>query len=186
MNRSSTLTLVLTLMVLAMVGFMVSPAALAEEKEVEDTWAPLRPLVGEWTGTGAGGRSHVEAQYGFTLGGKLLEVSHRAVFSPDEKNPDGEIHEDTGFISYGRARDKFVFRQFHIEGFVNQYALDSLSTDGKTLVFISESIENAPPGTRAKLVISISNEDEITTSFHVAWPEQGFQCYSQNNLKRKE
>jgi hypothetical protein len=72
------------------------------------------------------------------------------------------------------------------QGFVNQYALDSLSADGKTLVFISEAIENAPSGTRAKLVISMPTPDELSSSFHVAWPDKDFRCYSENDLKRKE
>jgi hypothetical protein len=99
MNLRLASTLVLTLMVLVMVGLVVSPMLQAGEEETEDTWAPLRPLIGEWAGTGAGGRSQIEAQYGFALGGEFLEVSHRAMFSSDEKNPEGEIHEDTGFIS---------------------------------------------------------------------------------------
>ena len=37
-----------------------------------------------------------------------------------------------------------MLRQFHIEGFVNQYKLESISADGKTIVFISEAIENIP------------------------------------------
>jgi hypothetical protein len=34
-------------------------------------------------------------------------------------NKTGEIHEDMGMIGYDRARERFVFRQFHVEGFVN-------------------------------------------------------------------
>ena len=29
------------------------------------------------------------------------------------------MHEDRGLISYDHSRDKYVFRQFHTEGFVN-------------------------------------------------------------------
>ena len=47
-------------------------------------------------------------------------------------------------------RKTFVFRQFHGEGFVNQYTLDSLSGDKKMLVFVSEAIENIPQGWRAR------------------------------------
>jgi hypothetical protein len=42
-----------------------------------------------------------------------------------------------------------VFRQFHVEGFVNQYALDTSSTADR-LVFLSEAIENIPAGFRAR------------------------------------
>jgi hypothetical protein len=41
-----------------------------------------------------------------------------------------EVHDDVGFISYGKAAQKLVLRQFHIEGFVNHYVLDSISETG--------------------------------------------------------
>jgi hypothetical protein len=78
-----------------------------------------------------------------------------------------------------------VFRQFHIEGFVNQYALDSLSADGHVLVFNSEMIENAPPGTRAMLTLHVSG-DSLNSSFDVAFPGRDFQCYSRTDLERVE
>jgi hypothetical protein len=60
------------------------------------------------------------------------------------------VHEDWGFISYDNRRKTFVYRQFHIEGFVNQYALESLSPDSQSFTFVSECIQNIPTGWRAK------------------------------------
>lgn len=40
-------------------------------------------------------------------------------------------------MSFDKARKKFVLRQFHGEGFVNQYVMTSSSDDGKTIVFTS-------------------------------------------------
>jgi hypothetical protein len=165
---------------------IVSPGlVMAQAGQEEDIWTPLRPLIGEWEGTGAGGKSQVEAKYAFALGESFMEAWHKAVFAPDEKNPEGEVHEDRGFISYDHHRKTLVYRQFHVEGFVNQYLLDSVSADGKTLVFVSEAIENAPPGTRAKEIFTVSASDQLKTEFYVAWPDKDFQCYAQNELKRK-
>jgi hypothetical protein len=160
----------------------------AQTEQDEDIWASFRPLVGGWIGTGVTGsiKSQVEAEYRFLLDGKYLEVRHKAVFPPQEGNPEGEIHEDIGIMSYDRFRGKFVFRQFHVEGFVNQYTLDSLSTDGKIFVFNSEIIENAPPGTRATLELMITGDNELTTKFNVAFPGKEFQCFSKNHLERIE
>jgi hypothetical protein len=47
---------------------------------------------------------------------------------------------------------------FMLEGFVNEYALDSISPDKKTMVFITESIENIPQGWRAKVSYCILNQ----------------------------
>ena len=173
---------------LVLLVLLILPAlALAQTEEVEDAWAPLRPIIGQWEGTGSGpaGRSRIEASYEFVLGDNYIEAWHRSMFEPSERNPDGETHEDRGFISYDGNRETFVFRQFHVEGFINRYTLDSLSTDGKTLYFNSEDIENAPPGTRAKLEFHVVSDTELTTSFHVAWPGTDFQCFSTNSLMRK-
>jgi hypothetical protein len=172
-----------TMMFLVLV--MTPVLVMAQADQEEDIWAPLRPLVGEWEGTGAAGKSQVEAKYTFVLKETFVEAWHRAVFVPDEKNPEGEVHEDRGFMSYDHHRKTIVYRQFHIEGFVNQYVLDSLSSDGTTFIFVSEAIENAPAGTRAREVFSFVTSDQLQTEFHVAWPDQDFQCYSRNELKRK-
>jgi len=163
---------------------LLTCVTMAQGTEEKDIWAPFRPLVGEWEGTNREGSAQVEAEYRFVLGERFLEAKHKAVFPPDEAKPKGEVHEDRGFISYDHSREAYIFRQFHVEGFVNTYVLDSLASDGKTMIFVSEAIENAPSGTRAKLVISMVSEDALATDFHVAWPEQEFQCYSQNNYRR--
>ena len=71
--------------------------------------------------------------------------------------------------------ETFVLRQFHIEGFVNQYRIESISLDKKTIVFISESIENIPPGFRAKETYQILNENEFTETFELAEPGKDFE-----------
>jgi hypothetical protein len=158
-----------------------------QEEKKEDVWKPLKFFVGSWKGTGEGesGKSKLEAEFKFVLNGKFLEVRGKAVFEPQEKNQKGEVHQDWGLFSYDRIRGKFVLRQFHVEGFVNQYVLDTLSSDGKTFVFLSESIENIPAGWKAKVTYKILNEDEFLLVFELAAPGKDLECYSQNRLKRK-
>jgi hypothetical protein len=43
-----------------------------------------------------------------------------------------------------RSRKRIILRQFHVEGFVNQYVQAAPSADGR-LVFVTESIENIQP-----------------------------------------
>lgn len=159
--------------------------ARAEEKP--DMWEPLRFFVGEWEGTveGKSGVGKLEQESQFVLGGKFLQMKNRATFEPQEKNPKGEVHQDLGLFSYDGNREKFVFRQFHVEGFVNQYVLDTISEDGKTLVFITEQIENISAGWRAKLTYKILNDDEFQQIFELAGPKRDFGCFSQGTLKRK-
>lgn len=109
-----------------------------------DVWEPLKFFVGAWEGTikGKPGQGTCAREYQFVLNNKFLHVKNRSTYAPQEKNPKGEVHEDWGMVSYDRARKTFVLRQFHVEGFVNQYVVETLAADGKTLSFMSESFEN--------------------------------------------
>jgi hypothetical protein len=151
---------------------------LAQAGPKPDAWAPLKFFVGSWEGTGKGqsGVSKVEREYQFVLNGKFLEARNKSVYEPQEKNPKGEVREDWGFFSYDRSRKKFVLRQFHVEGFVNQYVLDSLAADGKTLVLVTESIENIPAGWRARETYKILNDNEFVELFELAEPGKASRC----------
>lgn len=72
-----------------------------------------------------------------------------------------------------------------VEGFVNQYISDSKSEDGKTLVFITESIENIPAGFKARETYRIVNDNEFTEVFELAEPGKAFEVYSETSFKRK-
>ncbi len=162
--------------------------ALAQVDEKPNIWEPFEFFVGSWEGTGKGlaGVSEVETEYQFVLQGKFLEVKSTCVFEPQEKNPEGETHENWGLISYDQLRERFLLREFHVEGFVNQYVMDSLSADGKTIVFETESIENMPPGWRARTRINVLNEDEFIEYFELAAPDKDFGLYMETHLTRKE
>jgi hypothetical protein len=158
----------------------------AQAAEKQDVWEPLNFFVGSWTseGKGCSGISTGEREYQFVLNGKFLQVKNKSIFEPQEQNPKGEVHEDWGFISHDGNRETFVWRQFHVEGFVNQYVLDSTATDGKTLVFVTESIENIPAGWRGRITCQILDDDEFTERFELAAPEKEFEVYVENHFKR--
>jgi len=140
---------------------------------------PLKPLLGKWSGTGEApdGKGNYERVYQFVLNGRFIEVRNKSVYPATRENPKGYVHEDYGLISYDKARKKFVLRQFHTEGFVNQYLLESVSPDGKTIVFVTESIENIPAGWRARETYRLS-EQSFTENFDLAEAGKDFQPYS--------
>lgn len=149
-------------------------------------WTPFNFFIGSWTGSGKGqpGVSQVERTYEFILNGRFLQVKNKSIYLPQDQNPKGEVHEDIGLISYDKGRKVFVFRQFHIEGFVNQYVSEVLSPDGQTIPFVTESIENIPAGWRARETYRILNPDEFTETFELAAPGKDFEVYSKSHLKR--
>jgi hypothetical protein len=149
-------------------------------------WTPFNFFIGVWKGSGQGqpGTSRVERKYEFVLNEKFLFVQNRAIYDPQEKNPNGEIHEDWGVISYDRARETYVFRQFHIEGFVNQYLFDQIAEDSQTISFVTEAIENIPSGWKAKESYRILGPDEFIEVFELAGPDKNFEIYSENRFQR--
>jgi hypothetical protein len=119
------------------------------------------------------------------FGGTFIENRARAVFPPQAGNPEGEVHEDFGIFSFDRPRKTVVFRQFHVESFVNQYVLTRISEDGCEMVFESEAIENIRPGFRARTTYTLEGSDVLHSRFELAEPSAEYALYSENHLRRK-
>jgi hypothetical protein len=177
-----------TLIAVSSIVFSVLPTVAAQsQEELPDVWKPFRFFIGQWEGQGEGkpGVSRGRQEYSFVLAGQFLQVRNEAVFDPQEQNPKGERHEDWGFFSFDRTRKAYVLRQFHVEGFVNQYVCAGPAADGKTFVFLSEAIENLPPGFQARLTYKILDEASFEQTFDLAPPGQEMACYSKGVMIRK-
>jgi hypothetical protein len=153
-------------------------------KPAGDELAKLLKLEGAWRGSGEGepGLATVERTYRWILRGKYLEVRNRSTYAPQPKNPKGEQHEDVGYISHDKQRKTLVARQFHVEGFVNQYVLESATPD--TFVFVSEAIENIPAGFRARETLRLVGDSQLEETFEIAEPGKDFAVYSKSTLTR--
>lgn len=175
-------------MLLLTVFLMLPSLGFSQTDKSPSIWEPLKAMVGSWEGTGKGrpGSSRVEREYQFVLGDKFLQVKNKSIYPPQKENPKGEIHEDWALFSYDRERRQFVLRQFHTEGFVNQYRLDRANTDAKTLTFVTESIENIPSGWRARETYKIVSSNEFIETFELAAPGKDFEVYSETHFKRKK
>ncbi len=161
---------------------MVTPQSVVKD----DPFAAVRFFAGRWQGTGTGepGSSTVDREYAFILGGEFLQVKNTSRWAPTKENPKGEVHEDLGLMSYDTARKTIIYRQFHVEGFVNQYALQPVR-DPRTLVFVSEAIENIAPGWRAQETYRMLGTDEFEEVFELAAPGKDFEIYSKSHLRRR-
>jgi len=151
-------------------------------------WTPFSFFEGRWQGTGGGqpGKSDYERSYEFILSGKFLFVRNKSSYPPQEQNPQGENHEDWGILSYDRGRNTYVYRQFHQEGFVNQYVLEQHSPDYKEFSFVSESIENIPAGWRAKESYRVISPAEFIETFQLAAPGRDFELYTECHLQKSK
>ena len=165
---------------------LVPILALSQESAPKAPWDSLKFFVGHWQGTfqGQPGQGKGERHYEFVLRDKFLQLKNKSVYPPQEKNPKGEVHEDLGMFSYDGHLKKFVFRQFHVEGFVNEYVEQEGSADGKTLIFVTDRIENIPDGWRARETYKIVSPDEYAEVFELAPPQKEFELYSESHWKR--
>ena len=152
----------------------------------DDPWAPLRALVGKWEGTGAGvpGKGVSTREFRFEMNERFLSEHGRIVWEAKTPAAKAEVHEDFGWFSYDKNLKKIVWRQFHDEGFVNEYTLDSASADGKSLDFVSVRIENIAPGWRAKESLRMLSPDELEATFWLAAPGKDFDPFVRSHLKR--
>jgi hypothetical protein len=157
----------------------------ARPAAAEDPWSAVRFMVGEWTGESEGepGKGTLKRTYRFVLGERFLHELNVSTYPPQPRNEKGEVHEHWSFFSHDRGRRTLVLRQFHQEGFVNQYALKPGGPAG-AVVFESEALENAPAGWRARESYEVVSPNEFVETFELA-PEGGaYEVYSRARLKR--
>lgn len=151
-----------------------------------DPWASVRFLEGRWKGVAEGkpGEGTVDRKYEFVLGQRFLHEKNTSTYPPQERNKKGEVHEHWSFISYDRARKSLVLRQFHVEGFVNQFVFRPEQSGPDTLVFDGEAFENLSSKWRARETYRILGPDEFTETFELAMEGKPFEVYSKNHFKR--
>ena len=176
---------ILRVAILLLIAFLAVQADAQPDASRADRFAALRFLAGTWRGDQAGqpGRGTAERTYEFILNDRFLQETNTSTYPPQEKNKSGEVHHHMSMISYDTSRKLFVFRQFHTEGFVNTY-VQQPSADDKTIVFVSEAIENIPAGYRARETYTILSPNEFTERFEIAEPGKGFELYSEARLRR--
>jgi hypothetical protein len=150
-----------------------------------DPWAPIRFLVGEWRGASEGepGKGTVRRSYRFALKDRFLHEQNVSTYPPQPKNEKGEIHEHWSFFSHDRGRHRIVLRQFHQEGFVNQYVMTPGGSQGR-IVFESEALENVPSGWKARETYDIVSSDEFVETFEIATGAGAYEVYSKARFKR--
>ena len=157
------------------------------DAQSQDKWSKFESIIGQWNGNGigyGGATSTVKTSFKLVMNNQFVEVKNESVFMPTEKNPKGEMHTDWGLISFDKQRKLYVFRQFHVEGFVNQYILNQEVSTPHKLVFESEVIENFVPGGKARWTIVINNENTVKTVFDLQMPGKEFVNYGKNTYKR--
>jgi hypothetical protein len=168
--------------------FALALTSFAQMERQPVNWEPFKYFVGSWEGMSKGemGAGKTEREYKLIMNGTFLEVRNKASFAPREKDGKPIVHEDFGIVSYDDVRKNFILRQFHTEGFVNQYVLSGMSGDNKPSIWVTESIENnIEPGWRARERYKIVSKDEFVERFELAAPGKDFSPFNEITFKRK-
>ncbi len=151
-----------------------------------DVWKPIRFLLGEWDGKveGQAGNGTVRRSYSFVLKDRFIHEENVSTYPPQEANKAGEVHEHWSFFSCDRSRKSLVLRQFHQEGFINQYVLSATESGPGKLVFTSESFENFDNRWRARETYQIRSPDEFVETFELGAPGKPLEVYSRSTFTR--
>lgn len=175
----------MSILISAALGLLLAQPPASAPSATPDPWASIRVMEGEWEGESEGepGKGTVQRVYTFVLNKKFLNETNVSTYPPQPKNPKGEVHHHWSFFSYDRARKALVLRQFHQEGFVNQFVMVATGAPN-TIVFESEALENIPKGWRARETYEIVSPDEFVETFEIASVD-AYEVYSRNRFKRK-
>jgi hypothetical protein len=174
-----------SLPVVATLGLLLAADAATPQTVQPDPLARLDFMIGRWEGVveGQPGNGTARREYTRALNSRFIRAVHRGEYPPQEKNPKGEIHEDEGFFSFDKSRQRLVLRQFHVEGFVNTYVEEADSSPTR-IVFTTEAIENIPVGFRARETYLVHGPDAFEEVFEIAEPGKAFDLYSRTRFTR--
>lgn len=145
-------------------------------------------LIGEWQGveSGMAGDGIGYRTYSKVMFGNYIFVENTSTFPVSQKNPRGEVHQDIGVFSYNANITNIVFREFHTEGFVNIYTLDTLQSSEKSFVFVTREIENNPGNWKARLTLTKISDTEFDEFFEIATDGETYKDFLKNNWKKIE
>ena len=82
------------------------------------------------------------------------------------------------------VHNNLVLRQFHQEGRVNRYVMQTSTNLATRIVFESNEIENFDNSWKARETCDVISPDEFVETFELAAPGKPFETYSRNHFKR--
>ncbi len=172
------------LVLAVLLGLSSWVAAFAQTAPPADPWAPMRFLVGEWSG-GKGSGQPGEAvggatTFGFELGGKVLVRRNRAEYAPKAGATQGAVHEDLLVVYREPGEEGFRAVYFDNEGHVIHYRVSLPRANA--VVFESEGADKGP---RFRLTHELAPDGQLVTEFAVAPPGGDFKPSVKGTVRRK-
>jgi len=129
--------------------------------KLDDRWAPLAFLIGDWTGEGGGGPGQGSGGFSFLpdQGGKILIRKNRADY-PASKDRPAFSHTDLMIVYNEPGATKLRAIYFDMEDHVIHYTVEP-STDGNSVQFVSDNF---------RLTYRKTGPDSLALKFEIAPP----------------
>ena len=130
-----------------------------------EPWAGLRFLVGDWKGEGGPDSGRGEFSFHFELGREILVRRSFAEY-PATGNRAAFRHDDLLVVYAEPGHPELAAIYFDGEGHVIHYLVTG-TADGKSAVFLSESVGGAP---HYRLTYERVSDDGVDVKFEIAPP----------------
>jgi len=141
---------------------LVTPILFAQPSpQLDNRWAPLTFLIGEWTGEGGGGPGQGSGSFSFLpdQDGKILVRKNRADY-PASKDRPAFSHTDLMIVYKEQGEAKLSAIYFDIEDHVIHYTVEP-SNDGNSVRFVSDNF---------RLTYRKTGPDSLALKFEIAPP----------------
>ena len=141
----------------------VSIAFAQPASKLDDRWAPLAFLIGEWTGGGGGGPGEGTGGFSFLpdQDGRILIRKNYADY-PATKDRPAFSHTDLMIVYKDPGETKLRAIYFDMEDHVIHYAIKA-SADGNSVQFVNENY---------RLTYRKAGADNIAIKFEIAPPDK--------------
>jgi hypothetical protein len=163
----------------AITGKQPPPEALAAAA-APDAWAPVRPLLGSWEGALPGGAA-VRWTFDFAAAGQFVEMhGSPLLFAGPTARAGGP--EEMGRISPAAGGEGLVWHHFTNSGRVDRWR--SEPSGPGALVFLAESPESLPAGSRARLTLRRDGDARMVATLELAEPGKDLAVVGEVPLQR--
>lgn len=133
-------------------------------------------LIGEWKGTSHGVEGDGVCKKSVTVGSDSnLIVSHNDFsFENSKSYPPSDKHEHKSVYSFNKEDSSLVVKVLNSEGHTTCFKEKKKSSGKDKKIFLSQKIENGPPGLKVRRTILKLSDDSYTETLEYKYPSRDY------------